>query len=75
MRIFLAPPDSFGFAGSSSTSLEFQAVLLLEAWHLNVKVYWYFLGSSAVPRRDLWENAACGDVALRADVVAVATHR
>jgi hypothetical protein len=69
LRIFSAPPDSFGFAGSSSTSLEFQSVLLLAAGH------WYFPGSSRVPGRDLWETAGCSDVALRANLVAVATHR
>jgi hypothetical protein len=69
LRIFSAPPDSFGFAGSSSTSLDFQSVLLL------VVAHWYFLGSSGVPRRDPWENSGCGDVTLRAHLVAVATHR
>jgi hypothetical protein len=44
-------------------------VLLLAAGH------WYFPGSSRVPGRDLWETAGCSDVALRANLVAVATHR
>jgi len=36
---------------------------------------WYFLGSIGAPSRGLWENTECGDVALRANLVADATHR
>lgn len=82
-RIFSIPPDSFGFARSSSTSLEFQSVLLLVAGrcyflfitpNLIISAHLY-LGSSGVPRRGLWENFARSSTPLAAGPVAFAPHR